>query len=145
LQEEYIEGCQSFGLHFFVYDEVEFICADEMLYHGENDQRFIFSAQVNVGKDALPQTLLDDCFKCIDYLRGMGYRGFSNIDVLSGERGHYLLEINPRGGAFLPAFFAATSAGWTDFITRVRQGGTEKDELVLLDLGTSKKVVKKLS
>jgi hypothetical protein len=143
--EEYIEGCQSFGLHFFVYDEVELICADEMLYYGESDQRFMFSAQVNVGKDELPQTLVADCFRCVDYLKGMGYRGFLNIDALSGERGHYLLEVNPRGGAFLPAFFAATSAGWTHFITGMRQGRPEKDELVLLDFGESKKVVKKRS
>lgn len=142
--EKYIQGYKSFGLQFFVCDEIEFVCANEMLYHTAGGQKFTFHSQVNIGKYELPQTLITDCFNCIEYLKGRDYKGLINIDTLIGERGHYLLEINPRGSAFLPAFFAASALGWTNFITYTKKEIPEQDEVVLLDFGKSRKVIKKL-
>lgn len=142
--EEYLPGCSSIGLQFFVYDEAEFICANEMLYHTHGEKGFTFHSQINVGQDKLSQTLIGDCFNLIEYLQGKGYRGLINIDALVGDGTHHILEINPRGSAFLPVFFAASSVGWTSFITHMKVGGMEKDEITLLDFGRFKKVVKKI-
>ena len=142
--EEYLPGCSSIGLQFFVYDEAEFICANEMLYHTHGERDFTYHSQINIGQNKLPQMLIADCFNLIEYLQGKGYRGLINIDALVGAGTHYLLEINPRGSAFLPIFFAASSVGWTSFMTHMKKGGMEKDEITLLDFGRLKKVVKKI-
>lgn len=141
--EEYLPGRRSIGLQFFVYDEIEFICANEMLYHAGEERGFTFHSQINTGEDKLPKLLLADCLKLIEYLQGNGYRGLINIDALAGEESHYFLEINPRGSAFLPVFFAASSAGWTEFITHMKEGNAESGEMVLLDFGRLKKVVRR--
>ncbi len=142
--EEYLRGYRSIGLQFFVYDEAEFICANEMLYSPHGEREFTFHSQINVGKDELPQMLMADCLNLSEYLLDKGYRGLINIDALVGDEKHYLIEVNPRGSAFLPAFFAALSLGWTRFITHMETGATEREEIVLLNFGRSKKVVRKL-
>ena len=141
--EEYIEGGCSIGLQFFIYDEVEFICADEMLFRRDEQEKFRFHAQKNVQINELPNALMDDCFKLLEHLSDSGYKGFIGIDALIGDGGHYLLEINPRGIAFTPAYFAASALGWTSFITHMKKGDLGKDEILLLDFGHSKKIVKK--
>lgn len=142
--EDYIEGHRSIGLQFFVYDEVEFICANEMLFHSDGKQSFTFHAQKNIRQNELPQELIAKCINLGEHLSGMGYKGFLGIDALVGHSGHYLLEVNPRGIAFLPAFFAASTRGWTNFITYMNKGDLNQQEIVLLDFGKSKKVVKEL-
>ena len=174
--EDYLPGYRSIGLQFFVYDEAEFICANEMLYSPHGERKFTFHSQINVEKDELPQTLMDDCLNLSEYLLGKGYKGLINIDALMGDNGHCLLEVNPRGSAFMPAFFAASFLGWTRFITHMKhscsvetqgtikfpphsplaKGGKgdfhikketldgEEKEIVLLDFGRSKKVVRRL-
>ncbi len=142
--EEYIPQQRSIGFQFFVYDEVEFICANEMLFNSNGEDAFTFHAQKNVQKKDLPDALIEDCFKLLEYLLSAGYKGLIGIDVLTGDNGHYLLEINPRGIAFLPAFFAASARGWTNFITYMNKGDIKQKEIVLLDFGKSRKVVKEL-
>lgn len=141
--EEYIDGCKSIGLQFFIFDEVEFICADEMLFHGDTQEKFRFHAQKNVQINELPDALMDDCLKLLFYLSDAGYKGLIGIDALIGDGGHYLIEINPRGIAFTPAYFAASAHGWTSFMTHMKKGDLEKDEILLLDFGHTKKIVKK--
>jgi hypothetical protein len=142
--EEYIPGCQSIGLQFFVYKEVEFICADEMLFHSEEQETFCFHGQKNVRQDELPELLMEGCHKLGEYLSDSGYKGFLGVDALVGNDGYFFLEVNPRGIAFLPAYFAASSHGWTDFRTYMRDGSEVSDEVVLLDFGARKKVIKRI-
>jgi len=142
--EEYIPGHRSIGLQFFVYDEVELLCADEMLFHSDGQQTFTFHAQKNIQQDELPDGLIESCLKLGEYLSGKGYKGLFGIDALIGDGGHYLLEINPRGIAFLPAFFAASALGWTSFETYMSKSNTEQGEFVLLDFGSRKKVIRQL-
>jgi hypothetical protein len=142
--EESLPSCSSFGLQFFVYDEAEFICATEMLYHSHGEKNFTFHSQTNVKQDKLPQTLVADCFKVIEYLQDKGYRGLINIDALVDDGTHHLLEINPRGSAFLPVFFAASAIGWTNFITHMKDGSSENEEITLLDFGRLKKIIRKI-
>lgn len=141
--EDYIPEHKSIGLQFFIFDEAELVCVNEMIFHSGEDDAFTFHAQRNIPKDEMPEALLRDCFKLSDYLQGKGYRGLLGMDALIGNDGHYLLEINPRGIAFLPAFFAASAAGWKSFITHMKKGDLGKDEILLLDFGHSKKIVKK--
>jgi hypothetical protein len=142
--EDYLPWYRSIGLQFFIYDEAEFICANEMLYSPHGERKFTFHSQINVEKDELPQTLMADCLNLSEYLLNKGYRGLINIDVLVGDEKHYLLEVNPRGSAFLPAFFAASAHGWTRFITHMKEETAEKGEILLLSFGRLKKVVRKL-
>jgi len=142
--EEYIPGCRSIGMQFFIFDEVDYLCADEMSYEYGEQPTFTFHAQSNVQKDELPRALIEDCFTLCTYLMGLGYRGLVGIDALVGEGKHYFLEINPRGIAFLPAFFAGSSMGWTHFSTYMKDGALEKEEIILLDFGRKKKVLRKL-
>ncbi len=142
--EEYLEEYHSIALQFFVYEEAEFICANEMLYHGYGERKFTFHSQINVMEGELSTILIGDCVKVILYLRDKGYRGLVNIDALVGNEDHYLLEINPRGSAFLPAFFAASAHGWTRFITHMKEETAEKGEILLISFGNLKKVVRKL-
>lgn len=141
--EEYLIAHCSIGLQFFVYDEVEFICADEMLFYSDGNPKFTFHAQKNVQQNELSKELMKDCFNLGKYLLIEGYKGFLGIDVLVGDNGHFFLEVNPRGIAFLPAFFAASSLGWQNFMTYMNYREVEEQELVLLDFGKSKKVVRK--
>lgn len=142
--EDYIADHQSIGLQFFVYDEVEFICANEMMFHLNGKQMFTFHAQKNIPLKELPPKLTEECMDLGSYLMDMGYKGFWGVDALVGHDGHYLLEINPRGIAFLPAFFAASAHGWTNFITYMNKGDVNQQEIVLVDFGKSRKVVKVL-
>lgn len=142
--EDYIAGYQSFGLQFFVYDEVEFICANEMMFHLNGKQMFTFHAQKNIPLNELSPELIEECMNLGYYLHEMGYKGLLGVDVLVSDSGHYLLEINPRGIAFLPAFFAGSAHGWTSFMTYMNKGDLKQNEIVLLDFGKSKKVVKEL-
>jgi hypothetical protein len=143
--EEYIPGYRSIGLQFFVYKEVEFICADEMLFHSKEQETFCFHAQENVQQDRLPASLMEGCYKLAEYASSSGYKGFLGIDALVGNDGYFLLEVNPRGIAFLPAYFAASSRGWTDFRTYMREGNGAGDEVVLLDFGERKKVIRRIN
>ncbi|MEW6416532.1 MAG: ATP-grasp domain-containing protein [Nitrospirota bacterium] len=142
--EDYLIGYRSIGLQFFVYNEVEFLCANEMLYHEQGQGNFTFHSQINVCENELSPALMGDCFDLIRHLQGRGYRGLINIDALVGDNGHCLLEVNPRGSAFLPAFFAASAHGWIRFITHVKEETAEKGEILLLSFGRLKKVVRKL-
>jgi hypothetical protein len=142
--EEYIPGCRSIGIQFFIFDEVDYLCADEMIYEYGEQPTFKFHAQRNVQKDELPRALIEECFTLCTYFMELGYRGLIGIDALVGEGKHYFLEVNPRGIAFLPAFFAGSSMGWTHFITYMKDGATEEDEFILLDFGGKKKVLRKL-
>lgn len=142
--EDYIPNHQSIGLQFFIYDEVEFVCANEMMFHLNGKQMFTFFAQKNIQQKKLPPKLIEECLNLGNYLMGMGYRGFLGVDALVEHKGYYLLEINPRGIAFLPAFFAASARGWTNFITYMNKGGFNQQEIVLLDFGKSKKVIRQL-
>jgi hypothetical protein len=142
--EEYIEGHKSIGLQFFIYDEVEFICADEMLFDSNGSSSFTFWAQRNVQPNELPSKLIDDCLKLGEYLFFLGYNGLLGIDALVRDSEYYLLEINPRGIAFLPAYFAASACGWTDFVTYMNKETLRQEEMILLDFGKTKKVVRKL-
>ncbi len=142
--EEYIPGCRSIGMQFFIFDEVDYLCADEMIYECGEQPTFRFHAQSNVQKDELPEALIEECLTLCTYLMGLGYRGLVGIDALVGEGKHYFLEVNPRGIAFLPAFFAGSSMGWTHFITYMKDGAVDENEFVLLDFGRKKKVLRKL-
>ena len=142
--EEYLDGNRSIGLQFFIFDEPEFICADEMLYEEGAHEKFRFHAQKNVPIDGLPGPLIDDCFRLLNTLSDHGYRGFIGMDALVGDDGHYLLEINPRGIAFTPAYFAASALGWTNYQTFVKKGELETDEILLLDFGHCRKIVKRM-
>lgn len=142
--EDYIAGYKSFGLQLFIYDEVEFICADEMIFHLDGKQMFTFYAQKNIPLEELPPALTEECKNLGNYLMDTEYKGFLGVDALVGHDTHYLLEINPRGIAFLPAFFAASACGWTNFITYMNKEDLNQQEIVLLDFGKSKKVVKEL-
>lgn len=141
--EDYIQGHRSIGMQFFVYDEVEFICANEMLFHSNGKDEFTFHAQKNMQRMEIPDAVIEDCFKLLEYLLSIGYKGFIGIDVLI-EEGHFMLEINPRGIAFLPVFFAASAFGWKHFITYMKEQSIEQGEIILLDFGRTKKVVRKL-
>ena len=142
--EEYLPGCISLGLQFFIHDQTEFICADQMLYSQGETPEFAFRGQRNIPWEALPVSLLEDCFRVVEFLRKLGYQGLVGLDVLVGEKGHFILEINPRGIAFLPAFFAALTRGWTSFMTCQIEGEADPQDLVLLEFGRFKKVVKRL-
>jgi len=142
--EEYIPDCRSIGMQFFIFDEVDYLCADEMIYEYREQRTFTFHAQSNVQKDELPKALIEECFTLCTYLMGLGYRGLVGIDALVGEGKHYFLEVNPRGIAFLPAFFSGSSMGWTRFTTYMKDGALEKEEIILLDFGRKKKVLRKL-
>jgi hypothetical protein len=143
--ETWLPGYQSIGIQLFVYDEVEFVCADEMLFDHDDDVTFTFHGQRNVLINELPGKLIEDCFKLGGYLVREGYRGFVGTDALVKGEHYYLLEINPRGIAFLPAYFAATACGWTSFETYSKRKALEPGELLLLDFGSSRKVVRELS
>lgn len=143
--EEYASGYKSIGIQFFIYDEAEFICADEMLFNSDGTDAFTFHAQRNVEIDELPEKLIDNCLKLIEYISDKGYKGFIGIDVLVREENYYFLEINPRGIAFLPAYFAASARGWKRFKAYTEKKTPGDNALILLDFGKLKKVVERLS
>jgi hypothetical protein len=142
--EEYLPGCASLGLQFFIHDQTELICADQMLYAQGETPEFVFSGQRNISREALPVSLAEDGFRIVEYLKQLGYQGLVGLDVLVGENGHFFLEINPRGIAFLPAHFAAVSRGWTAFMTCQIEGEADPQDLILLEFGRCKKVVRRL-
>jgi predicted ATP-grasp superfamily ATP-dependent carboligase len=141
--EEFIPGCQSIGMQYFLLEQSEFICANEMLFEGETTT-FTFYAQRHVPRNQLPPALINECFRLCDYLLDRGYRGLLGIDALVRGTEHYLIEVNPRGIAFLPAFFAAQSLGWSSFITYMNADEPSDGEVVLLDFGRRRKVVRSL-
>jgi hypothetical protein len=143
--ETWLPGYQSIGIQLFVYDEVEFVCADQMLFDYGDAVTFTFHGQRNVMINELAATLIEDCFRLGGHLQREGYRGFVGLDALVKGEHYYLIEINPRGIAFLPAYFAATARGWNSFETYSKRETLEKDEMLLLDFGSSRKVVRKLS
>jgi hypothetical protein len=142
--EEYMPGFQSVGIQYFAYGDPDFICADEMLFDGVPDRMFTFHAQRNVLKEELPAALLLDCDKLVACLIEKGYRGFIGIDVLVREDRYCFLEINPRGIAFLPAFFAASAQGWKHFKSYTRAPSSRQEIIVLLDFGSQHRVVERL-
>lgn len=142
--EEYMPGCRSIGIQYFIYNEPEFICADEMLLGNTSENAFTFHTQKNVVRDEIPDSLQNDCDTLGAVLAGKGYRGFVGFDVLLNGQSYYFLEVNPRGIAFLPAYFAATARGWMRFQTYTRAPSPGGETIILLDFGAQHKVVERL-
>jgi len=140
--ERYLPGYRSIGVQLFVLEATEFICADLMLIDDSQGPSFTFHSQRNMSEEELPPALIEDLYRLGNHLKREGYRGFLGVDALVSDDDYHVLEVNPRGIAFLPGFFAARALGWKEFETRTTREPPEEDEIVLLDFGIRKKVIK---